>query len=657
MSSILRFILVLGLSLASITSVFSQEKYMIAYEKEGDEAMKNGEYEQALNHYKTSRKFFKTPLRIYYKMGEACRMAMDYDKAEYYYHKLITENDTINLSKDFPELYFNLADVSISNGNIFIVQDILEKLLKETNDPILIKRAKRKLNNIKWIIDNNRNIHGTNVMNLGRNVNNESSQTSNFVMGDTLLFLSNINYTTYEKDGITYYNNAYQQIFTTKIDSNNQSLSPIELLDVKEINKKKRNISNICFDTTNQTAYFTRCSSYNNNVCNIYYSTYENGKYKKAEKLNKKINKRGYSNTQPHIAIENGEKILYFSSNREGGFGGYDLYYYVLDGKDNEVVNLGATINTEGDEITPFYSGGDKSLYFSSNYHMGFGGFDIFKAEGWATRWREPENQMQPINSPANDLYPVIILDDEIGYFTSNREGSFSSKNKTCCNDIYRFEADVLPKTPTMEEIKNKSSFSPLFDLPLQVFFHNDQPNPQTNSTKTNIDYSQCFKEYTSLSNVYKAEATNQINDSTENTIIDSIDCFFSIRINKGMEKLNNMCDYLLSKLKQGEKLNISIIGYSSALHNEMYNFALSERRIGSIINYMMKWSDGELNYYLTSKASDNIPYLNIKTLPMGKIGSKSGNPKSIIERRRLIYNIDAMFERRVEIKLIEIRK
>nr|MBP6430130.1 hypothetical protein [Bacteroidales bacterium] len=61
--------------------------------------------------------------------------------------------------------------------------------------------------------------------------------------------------------------------------------------------------------------------------------------------------------------------------------------------------------------------------------------------------------------------------------------------------------------------------------------------------------------------------------------------------------------------------------------------------------------------YYLTSKASDNIPYLNIKTLPMGKIGSKSGNHKSIIERRRLIYNIDAMFERRVEIKLIEIRK
>lgn len=657
MSSILRFILVLGLSLASITSVFSQEKYMIAYEKEGDEAMKNGEYEQALNHYKTSRKFFKTPLRIYYKMGEACRMAMDYDKAEYFYQKVITEGDSVKISEEFPELYFNLTDVSISNGNIFIAQDVLQKLLTETKDTLLIERAKKKLNNIEWIIDNNRYIHGTNVINLGRNVNNESSQASNFVLGDSVLFISNISYTTSEKDGITYYNDAYQQIFKTRIDSNNNYHSPIEFLDEKEINKKKRNISNICFDQTNQIAYFTRSNAYNNEVSSIYYSTYENGKYQKAKKLNKKINIRGYSNTQPHIAVENGEKILYFSSNREGGFGGYDLYYYILDGKDNEVINLGPTINTEGDEITPFYSGADKSLYFSSNYHMGFGGFDIFKAEGWATRWREPENLMQPINSPANDLYPVIILDDEKGYFTSNREGSFSTKNKTCCNDIYKFEFDLLPKVETMEEIKNQSSFSPLFDLPIQVFFHNDQPNPQSTSTTTNIDYAECFKQYKSLSNIYKAEATNQINDSTEDVIIDSIDSFFSIRINKGMDKLNNMCEYLLSKLKQGEKLNISIIGYSSSLHNEMYNFALSERRIGSIINYMMKWNSGELRHYLTSKANDSIPYLNIKTLPMGKIGSKSGNPQNVIERKRLIYNIDAMFERRVEIKLIEIRK
>lgn len=657
MSCILKYLSTFIFSLLFVTSVFSQERYMVAYEKEGDIAMNYGEYETALDHYNTSRKFFQTPLRIYYKMGEACRMLKDYDKAEYYYQKVITENDSLKLSEEFPDLFFNLADVSISNGNIFISQDILKRLLEETKEPVTINRAKRKLKTIDWIIDNNKQIHGTNVMNLGSNVNNESSQTSNFVLGDTLLFLTNINYSKFKKNGITYYHDTYQQLYTSKIDSNNQSHSPIEYLDIKNINKKKKNISNIYFDTSNHTAYFTICNNFNNEVCYIYYSTFENGKYQRTKKLNKKINIRGYSNTQPNIAIENGEKILYFSSNRIGGYGGYDLYYYVLDGKDNEVVNLGPTINTEGDEITPFYSQKDKSLYFSSNNHMGFGGFDIFKSEGWATRWREPQNLMQPINSPANEIHPIIVKPNEVGYFTSNREGSFSRKNKTCCNDIYRFEADILPDIPTMEEIKNKSNFSPIFDLPLQIFFHNDQPDPQSNSTTTITDYENCFKEYKSLSNTYKAEATNQINDSTENTIIDSINNFFSIKINKGMEKLDNMCSYLLSKAKKGDKFNISIIGYSSALHNEMYNFALSERRIGSIINYMMKWNDGELSYYLTTNAEDSIPIINIKTLPMGKIGSKSGNPKSLIERRRLVYNIDAMYERRVEIKLIEIRK
>lgn len=656
MSRFLKYIILFfSFAIISSPSLFSQEKYMLAYEKEGDKEMENGEYELALYHYKTARKFFVTPIRIFYKCGEACRLLKDYDKAEYYYQKVLTENDTLDIIKEFPTLYINLINVSISNGNLFVAQDIINKLIIETKDSIIINFAKNKLKNIDWILNNNKLIFGTNVENLGRNVNNESSQASNFVLGDSLLFLSNIEYSKIENKGVTYYQDAFQQIFTSHIDSNYQS--PIEHYAIKEINKKQRNISNICFDLSTQTAYFTLCYSYDNEICYIYYSNFNNGKFQKAKKLNKKINLRGYNNTQPNIGIYNGEKILYFSSNRKGGYGGYDLYYYVLDGKDNEVINLGPTINTEGNEITPFYSQKGESLYFASDNHYNFGGFDIFCSQGWATRWRKPENLMQPINSPANELYPVIVEPNETGYFTSNREGSFSSKNKTCCNDIYRFEIDGLPEIPTMEEIKNKLDFSPIFDLPLQLFFHNDQPNPQSTSTKTKIDYEQCYKEYKSLNNIYKAEATRYINDSTENAILDSIDKFFSLHIDKGMNKLNNMCNYLLSKLKNEEKLDLSIIGYASALHNEMYNFALSERRIGSIINYIKKWGEGELLYYINTKGDDELPLLNIKTLSMGKVESKSENPKNINERRKSIYKIDAMYERRIEIKLIEHRK
>lgn len=264
---------------------------------------------------------------------------------------------------------------------------------------------------------------------------------------------------------------------------------------------------------------------------------------------------------------------------------------------------------------------------------------------------------MQPINSHANDHHPIIVSPDEKGYFTSNREGSFAGKNKTCCYDIYEFNISGLPETPTMEEIKTKSAFSPIFDLPLQLFFHNDEPNPRSNSKTTEFDYEKCYRDYKSMSNLYKAEATRYINDSTENIIIDSIDNFFSIHIDKGMNKLNHMCEYIYKKLISGEKIDISIIGYSSSLHNDMYNYALSERRIGTIINYLSIWNEGKLKPFLNTSANDSLAYLNIKTLAMGKLESKSDNPKNMEERRRSIYKIDAMYERRIEIRLIEVRK
>jgi tetratricopeptide (TPR) repeat protein len=636
---------------------------MLAYERDGDKAMKEGEYELALENYQIARKFFKVPLRLFYKSAEACRLSNNYNKAEYYYQKVITENDTANLSIEFPLLFLNFAEVSLSNGNLFTAQKLLSDILLDSISKPIHYIAQHKLNAIDWIIKNNRPVYGTNVNNVGKNINNESSQICHWVSSDTLMYLSNIDYNTHTTKGITYYEDAYQQLYTSKIDSNSYSLA--ERLNIKEINKKKNNISNICFDPKTKTAYFTRCTSFDNNLCFIYYSELKDGKYTKAKKLNNKINLKGSNNTHPNIGIVNNESVLFFSSNRKGGYGGYDLYYYILNqekskdnnNQDNQVVNLGNIINTQGDEITPFYSEKDLSLYFASDYHIGFGGFDIFVSKGSINKWDSVENLLQPINSIANDHHPIIVEPNEKGYFTSNREGSFAGVNKTCCYDIYDFNISGLPETPTMEEVKTKTAFSPVFDLPLQLFFHNDQPNPQSTSTTTKIDYQECYKEYKSMNNLYKAEATRYINDSTESIIIDSLDNFFQVHIDKGMNKLNHMCEYLYQKLIEGEKIDISIIGYSSSLHNNMYNYALSERRIGTIINYMNKWEEGKLKPFLSKSANDSLPYLHIKTLAMGKLESKSENPTNAVERRKSIYKIDAMYERRIEIRLIEVRK
>ncbi|MEA4968276.1 MAG: tetratricopeptide repeat protein, partial [Bacteroidaceae bacterium] len=182
MSSFLKNIVLACFLLCLATNAFTQEKYMLAYEKEGDYLMEQGEYETALKQYITARKFFKTPLRLFYKCGEACRVMKDYDKAEFYYQKVFTENDTNDLIKDFPFLHLNLAEVSISNGNLFSAKEILDSLLTKAQDSNIIQKAKHKLKAIDWIIDNNKLVYGNSVENLGKNVNNESSQTSHFVL-------------------------------------------------------------------------------------------------------------------------------------------------------------------------------------------------------------------------------------------------------------------------------------------------------------------------------------------------------------------------------------------------------------------------------------------------------------------------------------------
>lgn len=123
-------------------------------------------------------------------------------------------------------------------------------------------------------------------------------------------------------------------------------------------------------------------------------------------------------------------KTLYFASNRTGGYGGLDLY--VCQKRGNmwaEPRNMGATINTSADEISPFSQG--KYFYFASNGHTGFGGFDIFRTEG---PLQKVENLGSGINSSFDDYGFVLYNNTKTAFFTSNRLGGKGYE------DIYRGE-------------------------------------------------------------------------------------------------------------------------------------------------------------------------------------------------------------------------
>lgn len=198
----------------------------------------------------------------------------------------------------------------------------------------------------------------------------------------------------------------------------------------------------------NQRFYFTICnndSGWNgtNTRCEIYVTKRSANGWTAPERLPDYINVQGVNTTQPAVAHSNGQEYLYFSSNREGGRGGLDLWYVTRDlGIDNLdytfPVNLGPVVNSLGDEISPYYNTEEGVIYFSSNGHPSIGGMDIFKATGGEVSWSTPENLGMPINSAANDYGYVRNSYGLGGFFASNRVFG-GEKTNTRHDDIFEF--------------------------------------------------------------------------------------------------------------------------------------------------------------------------------------------------------------------------
>jgi len=126
------------------------------------------------------------------------------------------------------------------------------------------------------------------------------------------------------------------------------------------------------------------------------------------------------------LFIFNKATIL-FSSNRAGGFGGYDLYISEFkEGEWQQPVNLGPTINSIFDERCPYLTKSGEKLYFSSDRLESFGGFDIYETSfnSQNGKWTVPSNLKMPINSPADDLWFTVSADGNSALLSSNREES-----------------------------------------------------------------------------------------------------------------------------------------------------------------------------------------------------------------------------------------
>jgi outer membrane protein OmpA-like peptidoglycan-associated protein/tetratricopeptide (TPR) repeat protein len=190
---------------------------------------------------------------------------------------------------------------------------------------------------------------------------------------------------------------------------------------------KNQGAASITID--NSTMYLTICEfvsrTYDN--CDIYYTSLTNNGWSELKNLGPNINGNDTWESQPSITADG--KSLYFASIRPGniGFGenNYtsDIYVSTKDenGDWSPAVNLGATINTTGNEKSPFMHSDSKTLYFSSDGHFGLGGYDIFFSKYRDNNWTQPRNIGYPINTKNNDIGFIVSTCGKKAYFSSNK--------------------------------------------------------------------------------------------------------------------------------------------------------------------------------------------------------------------------------------------
>ena len=182
-----------------------------------------------------------------------------------------------------------------------------------------------------------------------------------------------------------------------------------------------------------RTLWFTACNRRDGQgMCDLYYSTWEEGKWSTPVNAGNLINSR-YSEKHPAISVDG--RRLYFTSNRPGGKGSYDIWLSErrADGW-SKPVNLGDSVNTSGLEQSPFIHPDQRTLYFSSTGWPGMGQGDLFlsrlSAEG---EWSLPENLGYPINTHDDDMGLSLNARGDRAYFASDRgEGRDT--------DIYAFD-------------------------------------------------------------------------------------------------------------------------------------------------------------------------------------------------------------------------
>lgn len=405
--------------------------------KAAEAALAENDYYNALDLYE---KYYdqSKDRSVGYQIAMLQMQLRDYVKAEGAFSRVL-QRDKKATGDVNPDARFYYAQMQKMNEKYEEAILSFEDFIKESKDETKIALSKTEIEGAKMAMRMKENLTLT-ITNAGNKVNTPNNEYSPSVSSDG----SVLYFTSFRNDKIITLDDKagdyHSKVMKAERSPRGTWLEPEPISG--DINRQGSNHGSVYVSPDGNTMYFTRIELNGNEVSkSTLFSATKQGEAWSAAKEIPSIN-GNFMVKHPCVGEIYGKEALFFSSNMEGTKGGFDIYYASknTDGTFGTPVNIGAPINTIGDEETPFYKEG--KLYFSSNGLPTIGGFDIFSTVWNGTTWSKPENMGKGINSSVNDRYFNMDADGSI-FLLSNRPGGRSLKSRTCCEDIY-----ILQKEP-----------------------------------------------------------------------------------------------------------------------------------------------------------------------------------------------------------------
>ena len=180
----------------------------------------------------------------------------------------------------------------------------------------------------------------------------------------------------------------------------------------------------------------------------IYVTHFENGEWTQMVPVPGKVNSRYRESS---VSISSDGKFLYFSSDRPGGEGGFDIYKAERVGDEwNNIINLGKGINTDKNEEAPYITFDGTVLFLSSNGHETIGNMDIlYSKKDSIGNWALPVNVGSPVNTTKDDIFYVYFPETQTGYLARDLAEGYGK------NDLYRVQTSNDPQFITEDTPSN----------------------------------------------------------------------------------------------------------------------------------------------------------------------------------------------------------